>query len=122
VSRIRYSVVLRTSANGTPDASWLNFLSTMETLRAANLSDGEDFALFHLGEGAALPAVKGSSDGVELVAFGERSLSRLRAFDIWIQVADTVGDTHERILRCLGPLGRDDERGEESSADPAAVR
>jgi len=114
VSKIRYSVVLGTGTDCVPDATWLDFTSTMRTLRAASLSEGDDFALSQLGEGAALPAVKGSSDGVELVAFGERCLSRLRAFNIWIQVIDTVGDTHERILRCLEPLGRDDKEGNES--------
>jgi hypothetical protein len=58
--------------------------------------------------------VKGSSDGVELVAFSELSLSKLRAFDVWIQVTDTVGDTHERVLRCLEPLGRNDQEDNES--------
>jgi hypothetical protein len=109
VSRIRYSVVLGASIDCIPDKAWLDFRSTMKTLRAASLSEGEDFAIFNLGEGAALPAVKGPSDGVELAALGERCLSRLRAFDIWIQVTDTVGDTHERVLRCLEPLGREDE-------------
>jgi hypothetical protein len=109
VSKVRYSVGWRRTSDDHTTVSWLDFRSTLNRLRAARLIEGDDFALFHFGEGAALPAVKSSSDGIELAAFGERCLSALRAFDIWIQVTDTVGDTHERILRCLEPLAKAEE-------------
>jgi len=66
-----------------------------DLLRALDLTEHKDFALYWLDTGA--PIAGGSSNvPVELVAMSAVALQRLSKFSIRLVVRDMVGDTHER--------------------------
>lgn len=85
-------------------AGWLSWTRAVESLRALGLDWDEDFFLLHLGAGAAVPMTSTGREGVEVLALGPKALERLVVLDIKVQVADVLGDVHERRLQCIRPL------------------
>jgi hypothetical protein len=73
-------------------------------MKSLELKWGIDFAIHNLDEGLPLPVVKGAAEGIEIAALGTRAIHVLKAFDIRLRFIDSVGDTHERSVKCLLPL------------------
>ncbi|MGW9040310.1 hypothetical protein ACWGQ4_35785, partial [Streptomyces sp. NPDC055721] len=67
-------------------------------LTAAGLTAGEDFQLVMVGN---FPLVGTGSHEMMLGAFSQRFVDRVEALYFRVRVADTVGDSHERILDAL---------------------
>ncbi|MGW2658472.1 hypothetical protein ACWC1D_33095 [Streptomyces sp. NPDC001478] len=80
--------------------SWDNAVTAMDSL---GLTWEDDYFILHLGPGGAVPMTNTVRDGTELLALNPRSLERLTAFDIRVQVRDALGDVYERDLQCVRP-------------------
>lgn len=81
---------------------WLGRQEATELLASLSLKPDVDFAIQGLDEGTPLPAVKGSADGIEIAAFGQRALEALTGFAMRVRFSDSVGDTFERTIEVLG--------------------
>ncbi|MFI9212011.1 hypothetical protein ACIGW7_28290 [Streptomyces sp. NPDC053253] len=91
-------VVLR-GEPGPAAAPWTDVQGAAAVLTAAGLTAGEDFQLVMVGN---FPLVgTGSYETMKLGAFSQRFVDRVEALYLRVRVADTVGDSHERILDAL---------------------
>ncbi|GAA4729568.1 hypothetical protein [Phytohabitans rumicis] len=93
---------------------WLGWYEFVKSIEGLGLRRPEEIFVLHLGIGTSIPLTTKSGDGIELIAFGQAALGRLRLVDIRIRIEDTLGDIHEKQLRCL--RGDADPGGESSSS------
>ncbi|QEV50091.1 hypothetical protein CP980_26085 [Streptomyces vinaceus] len=104
-----------------PEDAWLSLRETGERLAAVGLRPARDYRLVWLGTGFPLVAT-GTYETISVGVFSKRFIEEVRALHLRIQVVDSVGDTHERILDCLKgarePVAAPVEQG---PAAPAAV-
>ncbi|WP_063755677.1 hypothetical protein [Streptomyces sp. NRRL F-2747] len=103
VEHVDYRLTLaRDAAAGQPgeDDGWTGLAGVGEQLVAAGLRPTVDFRLVGMGAGYPLVAT-GTYETVGVGVFSKRFLDEVRAFHMRIQVVDSVGDTHERIVQCL---------------------
>ncbi|MFI5668980.1 hypothetical protein [Streptomyces sp. NPDC051704] len=103
VEHVDYRLTLARDADaGHPgeDDGWTGLAGVGEQLVAAGLRPTVDFRLVGMGAGYPLVAT-GTYETVGVGVFSKRFLDEVRAFHMRIQVVDSVGDTHERIVQCL---------------------
>ncbi|MFE2874967.1 hypothetical protein ACFXG6_23620 [Streptomyces roseus] len=123
VHRIDYFVVMDGDAldGPVPESSWLDLRETGERLVAAGLQPARDFRLALFGAGFPLVAT-GTYETIKVGSFSKRFIEKVRALHLRIQVVDSVGDTHERIVDCLKgarePVGAPVEQGPPPLAVP----
>ena len=79
---------------------WSDFVGRMNELE---LRQWSDIYVLHLGPGGSIPQTSRRDEGLELIALGEEAFGRLLFLDIKIQISDTLGNVHEKKLRCLRP-------------------
>lgn len=104
VEEVRYRLAFRADGDRNTDQladEWVCLRSVVETLQYKGLKKDKDFALSEKGVGATLPPSKSYQDSPELAAFSTQALRVIMSFDVRLRVNDIVGDTHERVLRCL---------------------
>ncbi|MFF3651004.1 hypothetical protein ACFYXV_20495 [Streptomyces sp. NPDC002181] len=102
VDHVDYRLVLAGDPAGRPgeDDGWTSLTGVGERLTAAGLRATVDFRLVGMGAGYPLVAT-GTYETVGVGVFSKRFIEEVRAFYMRIQVVDSVGDTHERIVQCL---------------------
>jgi len=83
---------------------WMSLARITHRLADLGLTEGQDYALHWLGEGALVPAGatgRLERDGVEMLSFRSKFREELCVFDIRVRVVDIAGDLHERVLGCI---------------------
>ncbi|MER7467596.1 hypothetical protein [Streptomyces sp. NPDC097981] len=102
VHRVDYLVVMDGDPldGPVPDEAWMSLDEAGERLGAVGLRPTADFRLVTLGAGFPLVAT-GTYETILVGVFSKRFIDEVRAFHLRIQVVDSVGDTHERIVDCL---------------------
>ncbi|KPI05009.1 hypothetical protein OV450_4084 [Actinobacteria bacterium OV450] len=100
--RVDYFVVLEgdAPAGPVPEGAWVSLGRAGELLGEAGLRPASDFRLASFGAGFPLVAT-GTYETITVGVFSKRFIDEVRAFHLRIQVVDSVGDTHERIIDCL---------------------
>ncbi|MFD9412446.1 hypothetical protein ACFWBN_36315 [Streptomyces sp. NPDC059989] len=94
-------VMARDSVDATADdAEWTGLAAVGERLAGEGLRAAVDFRIYSFGAGYPLVAT-GTYETVGVGVFSKRFIDEVRAFHLRIQVVDSVGDTHERIIECL---------------------
>ncbi|MFE6847812.1 hypothetical protein [Streptomyces sp. NPDC057686] len=83
-----------------PEEAWMSAREAGERLGAVGLRPAADFRLIAIGAGFPLVAT-GTYETIRVGVFSKRFIDEVRAFHLRIQVVDSVGDTHERIIDCL---------------------
>ncbi|WP_328621866.1 hypothetical protein [Streptomyces sp. NBC_00354] len=83
-----------------PEEAWMSLREAGERLGAVGLRPAADFGLITLGAGFPLVAT-GTYETIRVGVFSKRFIDEVRAFHLRIQVVDSVGDMHERIIDCL---------------------
>lgn len=104
VDEVLYRATFRTEAAQRTDQStenWTYLRDVFNILKDKGLEKDKDYALTAIGIGATLPPTKSYQDAKELAAFSTQALRVIMSFEVRIRVTDVVGDTHERVLRCL---------------------
>lgn len=82
------------------EPEWTGLAAVGDRLAGAGLRATVDFRLMGMGPGYPLVAT-GTYETVGVGVFSKRFIDEVRAFYMRIQVVDSVGDTHERIIQCL---------------------
>ncbi|WP_329313114.1 hypothetical protein OG723_09905 [Streptomyces sp. NBC_01278] len=83
-----------------PEEAWMNLREAGERLGEIGLRPAADFRLASIGAGFPLVAT-GTYETIMLGVFSKRFIDEVQAFLVRIQVVDSVGDTHERVMDCL---------------------
>ncbi|MFD4535810.1 hypothetical protein ACFWNL_36660 [Kitasatospora sp. NPDC058397] len=100
LTRIDYWVKFSAAAkaDGAMDsARWGTCHDVVTMLTARGLKDGEDFSLQLISPGRPIPA-----QGLMFIGwFTEKAMAEIDDVSICVQVADRVGDTHERVMDLL---------------------
>lgn len=78
----------------------INILMTM------GLHEGRDYQFKLVTPGAPLPVAKTVADGIEIAAFGLKTIPFLKIFDVHVAVIDTMGDIYEKSLPFTATLPR----------------
>ncbi|MFE9635671.1 hypothetical protein [Streptomyces sp. NPDC006463] len=101
VERVDYRLLLAGDPDeGQGEAEWTGLAGVGDRLAGAGLRATVDFRLIGMGPGYPLVAT-GTYETVGVGVFSKRFIDEVRAFYMRIQVMDSVGDTHERIIQCL---------------------
>ncbi|WP_141983294.1 hypothetical protein [Saccharothrix saharensis] len=104
VEQIHYRLILHSDDDRNSLASherWVTFQEVFDALNSAGLKPDDDFALSAVGPGAPLAPTNSTKEVREFAAFSKKALAVIWSFDARIRANDIVGDTHERIIRCL---------------------
>ncbi|MFD0269039.1 hypothetical protein ACFVGY_21075 [Streptomyces sp. NPDC127106] len=83
-----------------PDEGWSGIAAVAEQLSAAGLRAGVDIRIASFGGGFPLVAT-GTYETIEIGVFSKRFVDEVRSFQVRVQVEDSVGDSHERVVECL---------------------
>ncbi|MFK0048242.1 hypothetical protein ACIQU4_29965 [Streptomyces sp. NPDC090741] len=83
-----------------PEDAWMSLRQAGERLGEIGLRPAADFRLTSMGAGFPLVAT-GTYETIVVGVFSKRFIEEVRAFHLRIQVVDSVGDTHERVIDCL---------------------
>ncbi len=130
LDRVDYRVVLAGGPDGepAPGAGWSDLAGVADRLTRAGLRAGVDMRIPTFGPGFPLVAT-GTYETIEVGVFSKRFADVVQAFHVRIQVEDSVGDTHERVIDCLkgirqalaAPVEWDvpAQRGSQDSQEPA---
>ncbi|MFG2879981.1 hypothetical protein ACGFYU_34050 [Streptomyces sp. NPDC048337] len=102
VDHVDYRLVLAGDPPDEPghEPRWTGLAGIGERLAGAGLRATVDFRLVGMGAGYPLVAT-GTYETVAVGVFSKRFIDEVRSFYMRIQVVDSVGDTHERIIQCL---------------------
>ncbi|MEV8535009.1 hypothetical protein [Streptomyces sp. NPDC051211] len=96
--RVDYHLVPASAADA--EVEWLSLGTVGDRLAAAGLQAAVDFRLIAFGPGFPLVAT-GTYETVTVGVFSKRFIDEVAELHMRLRVTDSVGDTHERIVRCL---------------------
>ncbi|NAS22871.1 hypothetical protein GT755_14370 [Herbidospora sp. NEAU-GS84] len=101
--KYRYSLSGESNNNADPlsTCEWQSRGDVVARIENAGLSHHADFAILALHKGAGIPPSGASDPGTEIVALNNKAMSVLARLDMRLQVVDTAGDRHERIIWCI---------------------
>nr|WP_236071248.1 hypothetical protein [Streptomyces polyasparticus] len=94
------SVDYRVVRAGADAGEWTDFTGLLAQLSAEGLEFGTDYGLQMFGAGSPLSGV-GEHGTARAGEFSKRFVTEVDALQLRLRVADTVGDTYERIVDCL---------------------
>ncbi|MFE2547678.1 hypothetical protein ACFXGI_03880 [Streptomyces sp. NPDC059355] len=103
VHRVDYFVVMQgdpSDGRPVPEGAWLSLGEAGERLGEVGLRPAVEFRLVSFGAGFPLVAT-GTYETIAVGVFSKRFIDEVRALHMRIQVVDSVGDMHERVIDCL---------------------
>lgn len=90
-----YRIAFLDSAGG--DSEWTDIHGANQAMQGQGLVDGVDYFIRWTGT-PALPAVTVFTDGIRVARFSIKALAVMTRFDLRIDMVDSVGDTHRRVM------------------------
>lgn len=81
--------------------TWMGEYQFRRHLAALGFADQRDYHLSSLGRGIPLVPASKPAAGFLIAAFSRDSVTRVHGLDVRIRVRDSLGDTHERVLRAI---------------------